>query len=105
MPTSRVAKSGVPVGNVPADGGTGCFRAREPAIARTSTIGRNRPASTDNPSVVLNQSVFPVSPPNAEPLLFAVDVNAYTTSERPCAPGFRIEDFAWFKSTETAAKV
>ncbi len=53
---------------------------------------------------MLYQSVFPVSPPNAEPLLFAADVNAYTTSERPCGPGFRIEAFAVSSSTETDAK-
>ena len=103
-PTSRPAKSGVPVGKVPAVTGTGCLRASEPAIASTSTIGRKRPASIASPSVVLNQSVFPVRPPNAEPLLFAAEVNAYTTSERPCAPGFRIEAFASSSSTEIEAK-
>ena len=73
---SSPANSGVPVGNVPAVGGTVCLRASEPAIASTSTIGRNRPPSIARPSVVLYQSVFPVRPPNAEPLLFAPDVNA-----------------------------
>ena len=69
--TSSPAKSGVPVGNVPAVTGTRCFRASDPARASTSTIGRKRPPSMARPSVVLYQSVFPVSPPNAEPLLFA----------------------------------
>ena len=36
MPTRRPAKSGVPVGNVPAVTGTGCLRASEPAIASTT---------------------------------------------------------------------
>ena len=36
--------------------------------------------------VVLNQTVLPVRPPNAEPLLFAIDVNAYVISVRPCGP-------------------
>ena len=36
MPTRSPAKSGVPVGNVPAVTGTGCLRASEPAIARTT---------------------------------------------------------------------
>ncbi len=80
------------------------MRASEPAIASTSTIGRKRPPSIASPSVVLNQSVFPVRPPKAEPLLFAADVNAYTTSERPCGPGLRIEAFAVSSSTETEAK-
>ena len=75
-PTRRPAKSGVPVGKVPAVTGTGCLRASAPAIARTSTMGRKRPASIARPSVVLYQSVFPVRPPNAEPLLFAAEVNA-----------------------------
>ena len=30
-----------------------------------------------------------VSPPNAEPLLLAADVTAYSASERPCGPEFR----------------
>ena len=87
---SSTVNSGVSVGKVPADAGAGCLRASEPAIASTGTIRRNRPTSIARPSVVLYQSVFPVSPPNAEPLLFAADVNAYTTSESPCGPG--IED-------------
>ncbi len=53
-----------------------CLRASEPASASTGTISRNRPKSIARPSVVLNQSVFPVSPPNAEPLLLDADVNA-----------------------------
>ena len=75
-PTSRPANSGVPVGNVPAEAGTGCFRAREPAMASAGTISRNRPTSIARPSVVLYQSVLPVRPPNAEPLLFAAEVKA-----------------------------
>ena len=66
----------MPVGNVPAVGGTGCLRASEPAIASTGTISRKRPPSIASPSVVLYQSVFPVSPPKAEPLLFAAEVKA-----------------------------
>ena len=70
------AKSGVPVGNVPAVAGTGCLRASDPAMASTGTISRKRPPSIARPSVVLYQSVLPVSPPKAEPLLFAADVKA-----------------------------
>ena len=103
-PTSRPVNNGVPVGNVPAVTGTGCLRASEPAIASTSTIGRKRPPSIARPSVVLYQSVFPVRPPNAEPLLLAADVNAYTTSVRPWGPGFRIDDFGFARTTETEAR-
>ena len=46
------------------------------ASASTGTMSRNRPKSIARPSVVLYQSVLPVKPPNAEPLLFAADVNA-----------------------------
>ena len=35
-----------------------------------------RPASIERPSVVLNQSVLPVRPPNAEPLLLLAEVYA-----------------------------
>jgi hypothetical protein len=56
--------------------GTGCLRASEPAMARAGTMSRNRPMSIDAPSVVLYQSVLPVRPPKAEPLLLAAEVKA-----------------------------
>ena len=68
-PTSRPANSGVPVGKVPAVAGTGCLRASDAGDREHGTISRKRPTSIARPSVVLNQSVLPVSPPNAEPLL------------------------------------
>ena len=68
--------SGVPVGNVPAEAGTGCLRASEPAMASTAIMRKNRPTSMQMPSVVLYQSVLPVRPPKAEPLLLAADVKA-----------------------------
>ena len=37
---------------------------------------KNRPASIVRPSVMFHQSVFALSPPNAEPLLPAPLVNA-----------------------------
>ena len=64
------------MGKVPAVAGTGCLRASEPAIASTGTIRKKRPNSIVSPSVVLYQSVFPVRPPKAEPLLLAAEVKA-----------------------------
>ena len=53
-PPSRPAKRGVSVGKVPADGGTGCLRPSEPAIARAGIIRKKRPTSMHNASVVLH---------------------------------------------------
>jgi hypothetical protein len=39
-------------------------------------MSRKRPASIERPSVVLYQSVFPVRPPKAEPLLLDAEVKA-----------------------------
>ena len=66
----------MPVGKVPADGGIACLRASEPAMARAGTISKNRPTSIERPSVVLYQSVAPVRPPKAEPLLLPAEVKA-----------------------------
>jgi hypothetical protein len=38
------------------------------------------------PEGVLYQSVLPLSPANADPLLSAAEVNAYKTSDSPCGP-------------------
>ncbi len=35
---------------------------------------------------MLYQTVFTEMPANALPLLFAAEVNAYSTSENPCGP-------------------
>ncbi len=51
--TSQTTKSGVCVGSVPALEGVIFFRAREPAMARTGTLMRNRPMSMANPRIVL----------------------------------------------------
>src|SRR5215831_16981377 len=86
-PNSSAVNSGVPVGNVPADAGTRCFRPSDPAIASTGIIKKNRPTSIANAPVMLYHCVSPVRPPNADPLLLAWDVNAYVISVNPCGPG------------------
>ena len=75
-PTTRPANNGVCVGNVPADAGTVCLRAIEPAMPRTGMIRKKRPTSMARPSVVSYHCVAVVRPANAEPLLFAADVKA-----------------------------
>src|SRR5438105_14338953 len=85
-PKSSAVNSGVPVGNVPADAGTRCFRPSDPAIARTGIIKKKRPTSMQMAPATLYHCVSPVRPPNAEPLLLACDVKAYVISVRPCAP-------------------
>ncbi len=66
----------MPVGNVPDVAGTCCLRTSEPASASTRAMVTKRPKSIASPSVVLNQSVLPVRPPNAEPLLFEAEAYA-----------------------------
>ena len=75
-PVSSPANRGVSVGKVPAEAGTVCLRARLPAMASAGTMSRNLPASMDSASVELYQSVFPVRPPKADPLLFDAEVKA-----------------------------
>src|SRR5882762_3356905 len=73
-PTIRITEmrsplnSGVVTGNVPNDSGTCFFLARLPAIARTGMTMKKRPNSMVAPMVELYQSVFALSPANAEPL-------------------------------------
>src|SRR5207245_6872225 len=70
-PSRRPVNSGVPVGNVPAEGGTGCLRASDPAMASTGTMRKKRPTSMARARVVLNQVVLPARPPNADRVLLA----------------------------------
>src|SRR5664280_2401523 len=67
---------GVPVGKVPDVAGTLCLRPSEPAMARTGTIRANRPTSMQIACVVLYQSVLPLRPAKAEPLLLAGETKA-----------------------------
>src|SRR5580692_5554501 len=82
-PTSSTLNNGVVTGNVPSDGGTYFFFARLPAMASIGMIMKNRPTSMVIAPDVLYQSVLPFSPPNAEPLLPAMDVKAYRIWVKP----------------------
>src|SRR6516162_7972894 len=103
-PVSSVENRAVLVGKVPADGGTICLRPSEPAMARTGIINRNRPTSMQRAPVTLNQSVLPLRPAKAEPLLLDMDVNAYVISVRPCGPLLLSEFNAEFITTEIPVK-
>src|SRR5215469_5895161 len=91
-PTSMPTNSGLWVSIVPALAGTGCCRASDPASPSAKISGANRPMSITIPPTVLYQYVFVVRPANAEPLLLAIDVNAYRISVSPCGPGLRIDE-------------
>ena len=56
-------------------------------------IRKKRPKSMEIASVVFIHPVFAVIPANAEPLLFAADVNAYSSSLKPWGPGLRSVTF------------
>src|SRR6204780_5675692 len=88
MPTN----SGVLVSRVPTLAGVFPCRASEPARPSANSSGANRPSSITMPPTVLYQMVFVSSPANAEPLLLAIEANAYTISVRPCGPGLKIDD-------------
>src|ERR1022692_4446947 len=88
MPTNR----GVLVSSVPSLAGTVPCLASDPASPSAKISGANLPSSITMPPTVLNQIVFVPRPPNADPLLLAIEVNAYMISVRPCGPGLNTED-------------
>src|SRR5215469_11813866 len=90
--TTMPTNSGVLVSSVPALTGTGCCLASDPARPSAKISGANRPSSITTPPTVLYQTVFVPRPAKAEPLLLAIEVNAYTISVRPCGPGLKIDD-------------
>ena len=89
--TRSAVKSGVVTGNVPSEAGICFLRLKLPAMASGGMIMKNRPNSMATASVVLYHLVFALRPPNAEPLLFAIEVNAYVISDKPCGPVFASE--------------
>src|SRR6516165_11758003 len=104
-PMSMPTKSGLYVGKVPTLSGTVCCLASDPARPRAKTMGAKRATSMTIPPTVLYQVVFVVRPANAEPLLLAIEVNAYTISVRPCAPGLRIDARGTFSPSERPAAI
>src|SRR5215472_7670089 len=90
--TSMPTNSGFLVSSVPTLSGVFPCLASEPARPSAKISGANRPSSITMPPMVLYQIVFVVRPANAEPLLLAIEENAYMISVRPCGPGLRIED-------------
>src|SRR5215469_10322946 len=88
MPTNN----GVRVSSVPALTGTGCCLASDPARPRAKISGANRPSSITMPPSVWYQVAAVPRPAKAEPLLLAIEVNAYMISVRPCGPGLAIDD-------------
>src|SRR5258708_28203634 len=83
VPTNSTLNKGVVTGNVPAEGGTACLRAKFPAIASIGMIMKNRPTRVLRPRALLYQEVLPLKPANADPLFAAVENNAYRMSENP----------------------
>src|SRR5580704_935583 len=88
---SMPANSGVLVSSVPALRGTGDCLASDPARPSANISGANLPSSITTPPIVLYQAVLVVNPANADPLLLAIEANAYMISVSPCGPGFSIE--------------
>lgn len=76
VPANRRMNSGPSVGRVPDDGGTSFLRASEPAIARVGLMIQYRATNMQMPPAVVKNVPLAVRPANAEPLLFACEVNA-----------------------------
>src|SRR5215471_19801435 len=91
-PTSMPTNSGLCVSIVPTLAGTGCCLASDPARPSAKISGANLPSSITTPPTVLYQIVFVPRPAKAEPLLLAIEANAYAISVRPCGPGLKIDD-------------
>src|SRR6185437_11109522 len=87
------------------DAGTFCCRASDPARASTKISGANRATSITTPPARLYQPVAVVRPANAEPLLLAMEVNAYTISVRPCGPELRMDARGTRKPGASAAPI
>src|ERR1700733_912499 len=88
---SMPANSGVLVSRVPALSGTGLCLASDPARPSANIAGGNLSSSITMPPTMLYQLVLVVRPANADPLLLAIDANAYMISVSPCGPGVKIE--------------
>ena len=74
------------VASVPSLAATRRFFARLPPRNTAATSGIKRESSMITPPITFVNTVLAAYPPNALPLLFPIEVNAYSTSENPCAP-------------------
>src|SRR5947208_8500687 len=104
-PTSMPTNSGVLVSSVPALCGTGACLASDPARPRAKISGANRPSSITMPPETWYQVAAVPRPANAEPLLLAIEVNAYITSVSPCGPGLKITSWPTLVPIDNAAAV
>ena len=85
-PTSSPQNSSDPVGNVPGPGCRTFLFSIDPAIDRTGTIIRKRPASIANPSVTFQKACLHSGPQRQIRCFPAPLENAYRISDRPCGP-------------------
>src|SRR6266704_5595836 len=104
-PTSMPTNSGVLVSSVPALCGTGACLASEPARPRAKISGANRPSNITMPPTTWYQVAAVPRPAKADPLLLAIEVNAYITSVSPCGPGLKITSWPTFVPIEMPAAV
>src|SRR6516165_6457785 len=104
-PITSPTNSGVLVSSVPALAGTGCCLASDPARPSAKISGANRPNSITKPPITWYQVAAEPRPANAEPLLLAIDANAYMISVRPCRPGLKIELWPMWVPIDTPAAV
>ena len=102
MPISSTTNSGPCVGSVPSVAASRFFAASEPAIASTGTITPKRPNHIASASMTLWNGVSADRPAKALPLLLAAEDSAYSTSENPCGPGFRMPARPACDTTATA---
>src|SRR6185369_9595242 len=104
-PTSMPTNSGVLVSSVPALCGTGACLASDPASPRAKISGANRPISITMPPTTWYQVAAVPRPANADPLLLAIEANAYITSVSPCGPGLKIGSWPTLVPIDSAAEV
>src|ERR1700729_2642120 len=103
--TSKPTNNGVLVSSVPALAGTGLCLASDPARPRAKISGANRPSSITTPPDIWYQVAAVPRPANADPLLLAIEVNAYMTSVSPCGPGLKMGVWPCLVPIDNAAKL
>src|SRR6516165_10639642 len=104
-PTTMPTNSGVLVSSVPALAGVGACLASDPARPRAKISGAHRPSSIVMPPVTWYHLAAVPSPAKADPLLLAIEVNAYMISVSPCGPGLKMAAWPGLLPIEIAAMV